>query len=151
MNSFLEQIQNDIEQHLIAQPIFRGIPIISHQESNFENCLNEYVQTSTGLSILVLNPLPLRIVPVGNHISFEDIQLRIQVIESPCTNTLKRTALSTAEYVSKILHNYQPTLKNWKGWLTINELHPWQEIEDPKKSNRYIIEIAFHIKGSIKK
>lgn len=148
INSFLEEIQKQVEQHLNTQKVFKDIPVLSHQESNFESCLNELIQTGVGLCILVMNPLPLRIIPITTNIAFEHIQLRVQVIESACTNTSQISALSIAEFITHSLHNFQPSISGWKGWLTIDESQPWKEIKDTQKSGRYIIEINFHIRGS---
>lgn len=149
--SFLETIQHRVESHLNAQTVFKDIPVFSHQESNLENCLNEFIQSGIGLCIVILNPIPLRIIPAIDVLAFEDIQLRVQVIESPCTNTSKITVLSVAEHISAILHNFRPMITSWKGWITLDELHPWTEIKDPQKTGRYILEINFHIRGSTMK
>lgn len=140
--SFLEQLQHSVEIQLNRQDAFLSVPVISHQTSNFESCLNELVQTGLGLCIVVLNPIPLRIIP-GAKVVFEHIHLRIQVIESPCTNTTGMTALNLAEQISLCLHHFQPPLSGWKGWLTLTE---WKELKD--KQDRYILEICFQAHGS---
>lgn len=146
--SFLETIQNQIEIHLNQLKAFKDIPVLSHQDSNLDACLNEFVQTGIGLCILILNPIPIRITPIANNIAFEDIKLRIQVIESPCTNSSKTSALSVAEHLTKALHNLHPIIPGWKGWITLDQLNPWLEIKDSQKTSRYILEINFHIHGS---
>lgn len=147
-DNFLENLQQAVERYLNLQKIFKEIPVLSHQESNFESCLTEFVTTGVGLCILVLNPIPLRIIPGKDRVAFEDIQIRVQVIESPCTNQSGLSTLSVAEHVSQCLHHFQPTLDGWKGWLLINENHPWKELKDPQKTGRYILEITFQAKGS---
>lgn len=156
--SFLEKLQKQVEIHLNSQQIFKEIPVLSHQINNLESCINEFIQTGINLCILILNPLPIRIIPTPTHIAFEDIKLRVQVIESFCpSHSIRQTLgetntspsiLNTAEHISNILHNFKPSIDGWKGWLTLDETNPWTEIKDPQKSGRYIIEINFHIRGS---
>lgn len=135
MNNFLEKLQHSVELQLNSR--FLSVPVIRH----FESCLNEFVKIGVGLCIVVLNPIPMRIIPGENQVTFEDILLRIQIVESAYTTGM--TALSLAEDISQCLHHFQPSLSGWKGWLTLTE---WKEIKD--KQGRYILEINFQARGS---
>lgn len=143
--SFLETLQRSIESHLNKQEVFLNVPVISHQESNFEACLKELVHSGMGSCIVVLNPIPLRIIPQKDSISFEDIYVRVQVIESACSNTAELSCLDLAEKVSQYLHHFSPPINGWKGWLALSE---WKEIKG--KEGRYILEISFQVCGSSK-
>lgn len=146
--TFLENLQLHVEENLKFQDLFKDIPILSHRTNNVESCLNEHIESGTGLYILILNPLPLRIVPSSEYIGFEDIHLRIQITENICSNFFSLSALATAELVSKSLHNFRPLIKGWKGWIALDETHPWKEIKNFQNPNLYTIEINFHIRGS---
>lgn len=148
MTNFLEKLQENIELHLNSHKPFQSIPVLRHQQSNFESCLNEFVQTGVGLCIVILNPIPIRIIPGKDRVTFEEILLRVQVIENSCTNDIAISSLSIAEEISRCLHHYQPTLKDWQGWLVLSEKSPWKEIKDEQKNNRYILEINFQVRGS---
>lgn len=149
MNNFLEKLQETIEVYLNTHASFKSIPVLRHQQSNFESCLHEFVQTGIGLCIVILNPLPIRIIPGKVHVTFEEILLRIQVIENSCTNVKDISSLSIAEEISRCLHRYQATLNGWQGWLVLCEKNPWKEIKNESKNSRYILEISFHIRGSM--
>lgn len=149
MNNFLETLQRSIEIHLNSHKSFQSIPVFHHDQSNFESCLTQFIQTGIGQCIVVLNPIPLRIIPTKERVTFEEILIRIQVIENPCTTTNQISALSLAEEISQILHHHAITLPNWKGWLALNEKTPWKEIQDNQNTNRYILEIHFHVCSTI--
>lgn len=148
MTNFLEKLQENIELHLNSHKSFQSIPVLRHQQSNFESCLNEFVQTGVGLCIVILNPIPIRIIPGKDRVTFEEILLRIQVIENYCTNDISISSLSVAEEISRCLHHYHPSLTGWQGWLVLSEKFPWKEIIDEQKNNRYILEINFQVRGS---
>jgi len=149
MNSFLENLQESIEVHLNSHKTFRDIPVLRHQQSNFESCLNEFVQTGVGQCIVILNPIPIRIIPGKERVTFEEILIRIQVIENAGTYSGKISSLSLAEEISRTLHHHPIVLSNWAGWLVLNEKLPWKEIKDEQKNNRYILEINFQVRGTI--
>lgn len=149
MTNFLEQLQENIEGYLNSHKSFRSIPVIRHQQSNFESCLSELVHSGMGICIVVLNPIPLRIIPGKERVTFEEILLRIQVIENACINMSNVSSLSVAEEISRCLHHYHPMLKNWLGWLALSEKLPWKEIKDEQKNSRYILEINFQVRGTI--
>lgn len=149
IDSFLDRLQGEVDRYLNANYVFKDIPVISHRQSDFESCVDEFAQTGVGLCIVVLNPIPNRIVPGDAGVAFEDIQIRVQVIESACTNATGLTALMVAEEISRCLHHFQPELNDWFGWLSIQEKQPWKETKDTEKLGRYMLEVNFQAKGSI--
>lgn len=149
MNSFLENLQESIEVYLNSHKSFLAIPVLRHQQSNFESCLNEFIQTGIGQCIVILNPIPLHIIPGKERVIFEEILIRIQVIENAGTHSSQISSLALAEEISRSLHHHHFSLPNWAGWLALNEKLPWKEIKDELKSNRYILEINFQVRGTI--
>ena len=149
IDSFLDRLQNEVDKHLNTQDVFKEVPVIRHNQSDLSSCINEFAQTGVGLCIVVLNPIPCKIVPSDASVAFEDIWIRIQIIESACTNTTSLTALMVAEAISQRLHHFQPDIKEWTGWLSIHEKLPWKEIKDNERLGRYILEVNFQAKGSI--
>lgn len=149
--SFLEKLQIEIERKLNVDPVLNDIPVMAHRQSDFEACLKEFVQAGVGLCVVVMNPIPKRIIPNNDNIAFEDIALRVEVIENTCTNISERSALSLAEHISRLLHHYKPKLDNWIGWLSLAGNQPWKEMSEGGKFGRYILELSFNVSGSLTK
>lgn len=147
--NFLENLQNDVERYLNTRPIFRETPVLSHKEGNLESSINEFIQAGIGLCVVVLNPMPIQLIPTESSVAFEEVSMRIQVIENPCSGLKSLNALKAAEAVSQNLHNFKPALEGWQGWISLQTHTPWKEIKDPFNLGRYILELSFYARGSI--
>lgn len=151
MESLLEIMQGDIERYLNSKEELVDIPVISHSQGNLEACLEELMQTGIGTSVIVMNPIPTCVIPTDAGLSFEGLDVRVRVIECPGSINTEHSALGIAEYVSKNLDHYKPRLTGWEGWLELNPQIPFQEIKDPEKLGRYLLDVNFKALGSIPK
>ena len=147
--NFLENMQLAVDRCLNGSKALADVPVLSRQQSDIQKCLEEFSQTGIGLCLLVLNPIPLKVASNGDKIAFEELSVRVQIIENPCTRGGQPGALFVAEHISKYLHNFQPKLDGWVGWLSLEEKLPWKEIKDPEKRGRYIVEVNFKATGSL--
>lgn len=145
---FLEKLQHAIEIKLNTFPDFQNIPVISHRIDDMDATLDELVHSGTGLCVIIMNPLPTKIIPGKYSVAFETLHLRIQIIDAGCFAKKDFSPITLAEKITQILHNFKPTLPHWSGWLSIDTHKPWRELKDPENLGRYILELSFYANGS---
>ena len=137
MNSFLEDLQYDIARKLMRE--YSGIPVFAYTADNLEVTLG----TSFGMSLVVMPPLPKRVVPNLPGLAYEKLSIRIRVIEIPSTNSTGYRPLGFVEDMCRKLNHWTPAFEGVETPLVISEENPWKEIRDPEKMGRFILEAEF--------
>lgn len=155
MNTFLQTLQQHLAHIIHNLPAFHNTPVLIREPNNWKNSLLESIQTSHGLSIIVLPPSPHHIQQGVPGFACEQILLRIEIIESPLDrpfpqslhNEGRPSALSAAETLAHALNRMEVTIDDWSGCLELVHSAPWKEIHDSLRSHHFILELQFFISG----
>jgi len=142
MSSRLQALQDAALTRLAAYPVLDTLNLSRHNASDTAGLVDEAVTTGIGLSVLVMPPLPERVAPGAPGPVFEEVELRVRVIENPWTNTTGLTALAVAERVSQALHLWQPQLPGWSAPLRLAGRRPWRELRERDNPERYTLEVT---------
>lgn len=141
MTTYLEQLQQRVGQkiaHLTPQ-----IPVICYHPSCVQKRIDSVVKQGSGCCVLILHPLPQRVRPGVRGPIFEQVRLRIQLIENTYTLPKDLSILSLAQTISQNLHLECIQIGDWNACIQLQEKNPWQELKSPYPSTRSILQLEF--------
>tara|TARA_B100001248_G_scaffold262227_1_gene256833 strand:+ start:5721 stop:6164 length:444 start_codon:yes stop_codon:yes gene_type:complete len=140
--SALQKIQHAIADRIAEDELLNTTNILAHDESSIHTRFSESSSLYSGLSILVMPPIPYR---NGTPLIFEGLCVKVHVLENRYSNTTGLTSLAAAERICEHLHAFKLPGDSFKDTqLTLAENNPWKVIKDTRHTNCNLLEITFN-------
>jgi len=125
MPSVLENLQAAVVRELREHLLLAGAVVVARRAADLDSQIETAVQAALGLTVIVLDPRPRRVMPSAPGPVFTDIALTVRVIENLLVNETGSSLLATAERTSQVLHLW-PLPPPWgDGVLRLAETDPW--------------------------
>lgn len=106
----------------------------------------EAAVSKKGICLYVFPPLPQRCRPDANTLYFEEVEIRVRILEQPPLNATGFTAYELVETVLQILHLFEPTLENDNVAVVSAQEFPVEEVEDKV---RVIFDVLFKCAAAV--
>ncbi len=143
----LEKFQISLEKYLSGLNDFRSITILNHKQSDLNSIVKNSLSEGLGISIAILPPKPVEIIPNAPGPVFKMITCEIKVIENLAMNETSYSAMYIAEKLMEHLHLWHPQINDWNEKLMLAENTPWDLSKD---GHLNIISMHFETHCSLK-
>jgi hypothetical protein len=124
-HSVLEAFQREIHEALRQISHFRDLPIHIDSRSWFEAQIRCQAEMTSGIHIRIHPPIPRHIEKGIAGPIFNDLELCIEILEYPISNTSSWSAIAIAETICRQLHGLSLTPPTWQGQLVCRTEKAW--------------------------
>jgi hypothetical protein len=125
MRGLLETLQESVARQLRHHLALPGVAVSARRAGDLASQVEAVVRAAVGLSLVVLDPRPLRVAPAVPGPAFLEIALTVRVIENSLTNDTGAGLLAAAERACQVLHLWPLPESCGDGTLLLAETDPW--------------------------
>lgn len=121
----------EIRDALSKANLLCDLPIHTQSQSWFEAQIHCKTEMTSGIHIRIHPPIPLHIEEGVTGPLFDDLDLCIEILEHPISNTSGWSAVTAAEAICRQLHELSLQAPSWQGQLVCRTEKPWHyQFED---------------------
>ncbi|MDR1906828.1 MAG: hypothetical protein LBQ03_01230 [Puniceicoccales bacterium] len=140
----LEYFQDQIYAILRSKNDFQSLFIAGDKRSNFDAFCNQLAADGIGEGLLIMPPLPRKIIENVPGPVYEQIDFSVQIIENIITNQSGRSAILIAEKVAALFHLREINLGGNLWTIACRSKDPWTFEGDAHKN---VIAVHFTTMG----